>query len=66
MKTIEELFKKLPKKVREKAVANTDKARLRSTCVSLVEAIYTAFTWVNSPEGHDYWHEVREGLTGRT
>ena len=59
MKSIGEWFLSLPEEIRLKAVANTKPDRLFiKSCPNLNDAIWKAFVWEWSPEGHEYWKNV--------
>lgn len=61
-KPVRELIQQLPNYLEEKVIRNIEadkrinirKAKARH----LTEVLAGAFSWTNSPEGHNYWQEV--------
>ena len=58
MKTIEEWFNMLPEPYRTEALSNTSDYILDTTDESFDDAIYGAFKWDDTRQGHDYWLNV--------
>jgi len=61
MKTYLEWFNELPEPYRTEAIDNIrarDEDRLSLTTRKLSTAIDSAFTWSNTPQGHDYWSRL--------
>ena len=56
-KTIKEWLSELPEPYRTKAIENC-KASERVRPSSLKEALCGAFSWLDTPQGYDYWAEV--------
>lgn len=51
----------LPDGYRERAIANMEECVSEVDYISISGAIYGAFIWSGSPEGHDFWSEVKKG-----
>lgn len=62
MKTIKEWLEELPEPYRSQALKNVHKHLLTAKDESLSEALNGAFTWKNTPQGHDYWMDLRDKL----
>lgn len=65
MKKIEDLFREhLEPEVAEKAIRNIDKvfAWYKPEQPNVEEAVMYSFSWKDSPEGDDYWLDVRKQL----
>jgi hypothetical protein len=61
--TINEWFETIEDpEIRAKAFANTKPYLLNLTCESLDYSLATAFLWVDSPEGYDYWSNFGDTL----
>lgn len=71
--TILEALNKLPIKYRDKAIENAKRLRpwrlhedVNEQSVTgenpIAIAIDSAFSWSSSPEGHDYWSEVKRSI----
>ena len=64
-KTYRDLLSELPSPVRERAIANCDKLDEYPPRY-FTEAryvLYSAFDWVSSKEGMDYWSSIASGCT---
>ncbi len=57
-KTIKEWLEELPDGYRERAIVNTEEGMLDASRSTLLDAIYGAFIWEDSPEGHWFWKDV--------
>lgn len=61
MRTFKEIFKELPKGIRERAITNTDTlnqyitSKTKVSVDSLELALKMAFPWEESPEGAQFW-----------
>lgn len=57
MKTIKEWLNELPEPYRSEALANVDPTYIdyKEETGSLAEALFHAFSWDASAQGHDYW-----------
>ena len=67
-KTIREWFKKLPVKIRRKAIKNTLRNwpdSLNSKKKSLKYALTNAFPWKKSPEGFEYWNKIMKNISNK-
>ena len=53
-------FETLPEDIRDKAINNTDEHMIDTECNSFLGAICSSFTWKDSPEGADYWLNVKK------
>lgn len=53
-------FETLPEDIRDKAINNTDEHIIDTECNSFLGAICSSFTWKDSPEGADYWLNVKK------
>lgn len=63
MKTIQQWFETIPDPaVRAKALANMQYSVAHCMEKSLGDAIDGGFHWLQTPEGHDYWHDFRRSL----
>ena len=62
MNTINYYFNQLPEPLRFQAIANTDESRLDRFACNLLDAIYNAFIWDQSNEGHDHWSDLVKEL----
>jgi hypothetical protein len=49
-------------KIRAKAIANTSTHKLKTNRDSLVLSLYSAFSWISSPEGYEYWSDFIDTL----
>lgn len=47
-------------KMKNALIANSKANQLNTRVDHLWQAIITAFVWVNSPEGMDYWQSISE------
>ena len=67
MKTIREWLNELPEPIRSRAIRNTenesDTLLDTITDVNFKNALWVAFIWSNTPEGHNYWGSVHGGKT---
>ena len=61
VKTRLEWYQDLPEDIRERAVRNTEERYLRFKKESFRDAIYGGFTWLDSPEGQEFWMHVAQG-----
>lgn len=59
-KTIESWLMELPAGYRELALKNMDEPMAGESASSLSSAICSAFRWSKSPEGLDFWDQVRD------
>lgn len=66
MKTVQEWAQELPEDVREKFLANVIEQRgeewLKLEFENLSDVISGIFFWIDSPEGDEYWREIRNKL----
>jgi hypothetical protein len=66
MKTIEEHLNTLPEPQRSQAFENTialnNEPLLEEKAETTSGALYAAFRWDNSPEGHEYWVNIVKDL----
>ena len=62
MKTINYYLNQLPEPYRSQAIANTDESKLNLFATNLLNSIWTAFVWMNTPEGGDYWINLVDEL----
>ena len=58
-KTIKEWLTELPEGYRERALANTIEGVLKMCEVSMAQALYGSFVWGGTPEGLDFWVDVK-------
>ncbi len=58
MKTIKEWLEALPDGYRERALKNLDVQKAQCLKDGFENAIYAAFFWGESEEGHAFWNEV--------
>lgn len=58
-KTIKEWLQELPEELREKALGYTHEELLDIEISSLRGALYGAFAWEETPEGHTYWCNIK-------
>ena len=58
-KTVLQWFQQLPEQIKLQAIANTLPQRLEPKEPSLVAAIAGAFSWSSTPQGSDYWFEIK-------
>ena len=58
--TIRDWFETLPEDIRDKAINNTDEHIIDTECISFLGAICSSFKWKDSPEGADYWLNVKK------
>ena len=66
MKTIREWLNELTEPYRSRAIrnaVNTLNPLLDLSQVSMEDAIWGAFDWNKTPEGHDFWYSVSHGQT---
>jgi len=59
MKTIKEWLQELPEELGEKALGYTHEELLDIEISSLRGALYGAFAWEETPEGHTYWCNIK-------
>lgn len=59
--TIRGWLETLPDGYRERALANTEERQFDAEADDLASALARAFHWVDSPEGHDFWADIRRG-----
>lgn len=59
MNTIKHWLNTLPDPYKEQALKNTSKSRLDKTTSSLSVALTQAFIWSETPEGINYWNDVK-------
>ena len=52
----------LTKEELEKALANSPSDKLNKTRGTEAQALFAAFSWVTTPEGHIYWESIFERL----
>ena len=57
-------FKTLPIRQKRKAIKNTPEDMLKMEVSGIDYALYGAFVWDESPEGHKYWNRVLEKQLG--
>lgn len=62
MKTIREYLNELLEPYRTQALANTNEMKLNCYAIGLEQAVKTAFVWIESHEGHDYWQDLHDGI----
>jgi len=63
MKPIIEHLQALPEPYRTQALQNLpDSARSQIPKENQVEALYGAFVWAETPQGHEYWSDFRKQL----
>ena len=62
MKTVAYWLSALPNGDNVKALANADREMLSEIVKSQRVALFSAFVWDKSAEGHDYWERVADGL----
>jgi hypothetical protein len=60
MKTVREWLNELPEEIRERAISNAYNDRLENRYESIDRALKTAFSWIASPEGGDFWADWHE------
>lgn len=64
--TIGYWIKRMPEEYRDKAMNNTlneyGQKGLKDKRESMADALLTAFTWMGSPEGSDYWDTRHDEL----
>jgi hypothetical protein len=58
MKTRKQWFLKMPKDIRNKAIANTLQDELDITEVSFKNALERSFVFSESPEGSAFWNGI--------
>jgi hypothetical protein len=58
MQTIEQHFNQLLEPYKGQAIENTDKYFRGRKCESLSDALYIAFVWKDTEQGHEYWNEL--------
>ena len=61
-KTIKEWFQDLEEPYRSQALNNCDPVFLKLKKPSASDALLGGFTWINQPEGHDYWSKLHYTL----
>lgn len=65
MQTIEKHLESIKNKIiREQALKNMTKEYAQTEELLLSEAIFGAFVWDTSPEGHEYWNKIYEQAQG--
>lgn len=66
MKTIKEWFEELEEPYRSQALFNHIKEHGGETDIvkNLEDALYSGFSWNDSPEGHNYWSELTAVFRG--
>lgn len=62
MKTIKEYLNELPEPYKTQALKNIESIKTDCFAISLEDAILGAFLWDFSPEGHDYWQDLHDGI----
>ena len=61
--TIRETFLKyLPKDVANAAIQNSCEEVLADECETIKDALTGGFDWHGSPEGHEFWAELKETI----
>ena len=58
-KTVKEWLMELPDGYRERALANTIEGIFKMCDASMAEALYSSFMWGGTPEGLDFWADVK-------
>ena len=61
-KTIREHFESFPEPFRTQAIENTTEKVLKKKKQTKKEALYLAFVWTFSRQGHDYWDDFKNTL----
>jgi hypothetical protein len=64
MKTTKHYLSKLPSPFKEEALANADAEDLEALAATPFDALFGAFTWQLSDQGHAYWKEFSLTLEG--
>lgn len=66
MKTVLQWIKTLPKRYRTRALANMEAKGSKglSETDNLSDALYRAFVWDGTPEGHDFWAHLEQWAAG--
>ena len=62
MKTVKDSFKELPNLIAVKAIRNTSKEILSSQSSGLLQDLSCGFVWKTSPEGLDYWQNIKNTI----
>ena len=58
--TIKDCLRQLPEQECINALANTPQMLLEEEAESMVDALYSAFNWKQSPQGDEYWAIIAE------
>lgn len=58
MKTIRAWLEELPEEYREKALNNYKESKFPEPVPSMSKAIWGAFVWNDTPEGHIFWEDL--------
>lgn len=61
MKTIKDWLQELPEDIKEKALLNystEDPSKEDDNYDLMSEALFCAFVWSGTPEGHDFWENL--------
>jgi hypothetical protein len=61
-KTIKEWIEEAEEPYRTQMLNNTSEDTLKDKAESLLDALYGAFIWENSPEEHEYWSNYKNTL----
>jgi len=59
-KTVNEWFNELPDGYRGRALNNAHYSLINTYDSTMAEAICRAFSWSGTPEGHDFWSDVKD------